>query len=250
MVALLSREECIFPYSYFEAVLREEGRQPWTFFELNGCPRQLLVPMMQLANLAAENAPRHLPSKRITRLVAEIETSIRKYVCPGGPLTDMVFRDDDAIEEEEEDFHLARDRYHCCEAFRYSLLIYILRIFTLRQVHDDRSRRRVRAQLSLLSRVTLDHISSCRPTSLIQKQLLFPVFMAGAETRTQSGRDIVRDYCERWYRKFGYQMYSTVLDTVQEVWMEQDIGNESFWWADVLDARRRREGEHVQFCFG
>lgn len=262
MVSLLSREKSVLPYTYLEAVLKSEGRQPWTFYELNGCPRELFVPMTQLASLAAQekgNRRRSIPGRRksddntatVPHLVAEIELSIRSYEYPGGGLSDLLDpADEEALQAE-------RDRYHCCEAFRYSLLIYILRIFTLprdgdggRDGKNNDTSRHVRARLSLLSRVALDHIAACRATSVIQKQLLFAVFIAGAEARTRLQRDLVGDYCRRWYRKFGYQMYNVVLDVVEAVWTEHDAGNQDFWWGEELDARRAREGDYVQFCFG
>ncbi len=252
MVSLLCREECVFPYSYFEAVLKAEGRQHWTFYELNGCPRELLVPMMQLSNLAAREARDTSPtsSETVAGLVAEIELSIRRYEYQGGGLSDLVFEGMDA---DEEALHIERDRYHCCEAFRYSLLIYILRIFTIRGADvrgDAAERKRVRARLSFLSRMALEHVHACRASHLIQKQVLFPVFVAGAESRDPVHRGLVRDFCERWYGRFGYQMYTTVHDVLRAVWAEQDAGNEDYWWGDELDSRRAVEGVFVQFCFG
>ncbi|KAK5464792.1 hypothetical protein LTS15_001355 [Exophiala xenobiotica] len=256
MVSLLCREECVFPYSYFEAVLKAEGCQHWTFYELNGCPRELLVPMMQLCNLAAREAKESCDgagisttssSETVAGLVAEIELSIRRYEYQGGGLSDLVFEGMDA---DEEAMHIERDRYHCCEAFRYSLLIYILRIFTMRRAADVRERKRVRARLSFLSRMALEHVHACRASHLIQKQVLFPVFVAGAESRDPVHRGLVGEYCERWYGRFGYQMYTTVHDVLSAVWAEQDAGNEEYWWGDELDSRRAVEGVFVQFCFG
>ena len=234
IVALLARTECVLPYTYLEAVLRYEGRQPWTFFELNGCPRELFVPMTQLANLSTRTE-----SKTVSLLVNEIEQSVRKYKYPGEGLV--------SGGEDEEAMQMERDRYHCCEGFRYALLIYILRIFTR---PDGTREQRTASRISFLSRVCLDHVSACRSTSLIQKQLLFPVFIAGSETRDIAHREFAKEYCRRWYRKFGYQMYMTVLDVMEAVWAEQDAGNEGFWWGRELDDRRAKEGDFVQFCFG
>lgn len=154
MVSLLSREETVFPYAYFEAVLKAEGRQPWTFYELNGCPRELLVPMMQIANLASSSSSNPISTRQLhdgqnksvnesanggsstsvsSRLVAEIELSLRRYEYHGDGLSDLVF---EGMQFDEDALHIERDRYHCCEAFRYALLIYIVRIFTLPKVRD------------------------------------------------------------------------------------------------------------------
>lgn len=273
MVSLLAREEPVFPYSYFEAVLKSEGRQPWTFYELNGCPRELLVPMMQLSTLAARDAKGAQPSKTVSRLVAEIELSIRRYEYQGGGLSDLVF---DGLETDENDLHIERDRFHCCEAFRYALLIYVLRVFTMRRVglassgygssdgggdgdsgglgvndeDADRQRKGVRSRLSFLARVALEHVQACRPDDMIQKQVLFPVFVAGAETRQIAHRTAIRQVCEHWYARFGYQMYKTVLDVLEAVWARHDAGDDTYWWGDELDARRAVEGDFVQFCFG
>ncbi len=234
MVALLARTQCVLPYTYLEAVLRHEGRQPWTFYQLNGCPRELFVPMNQLANLSARS-----DDELVSLLVEEIEQSVEKYKYPGqGISSDW---------DDEEAMHTERDQYHCCEAFRYALLIYILRVFT---GAGKRKRQRPSSRISFLSRVCLDHVAACRPTSLIQKQLLFPVFIAGSETRNIAHRESAAEYCRRWYRKFGYQMYPAVLDVMEAVWAEQDAGNEGFWWGIELDFRRAKEGDFVQFCFG
>ncbi|KIV79093.1 hypothetical protein PV11_06679 [Exophiala sideris] len=256
MVSLLAREDPVFPYSYFEAVLKSEGRQPWTFYELNGCPRELLVPMMQISTLAARDAKSTTPTETdsISGIVTEIELSIRQYEYSGAGLSDLVF---EGIDTDENDLHIERDRYHCCEAFRYALLIYILRVFTMRRVlalDDDsereRERKRVRSRLSFLARIALEHVAACRPDDHIQKQVLFPLFLAGAETRHLAHRDIVREYCARWYGEFGYQMFKTVGDVLEVVWQRQDAGDEIYWWGQELDARRAVEGDYVQFCFG
>lgn len=251
MVSLLSREECVFPYSYFEAVLKAEGRQPWTFYELNGCPRELLVPMMQLSNLAARDAKKGgRPSKTISRLVAEIELSVRRYEYQGGAVTDLMF---EGLEIDEEAMHRERDQYHCCEAFRYGLLIYILRIFTYRRACADEDRQeqeRVRSRLSFLGRITLEHVHACRTTFLIQKQTMLPVFLAGAEARDPAQRKFALEFCSRWYTRFGYQMFNTVSEVMEAVWTEQDLGHDDYWWGDELDSRRAKEGSFVQFCFG
>ncbi|OAP60371.1 hypothetical protein AYL99_05373 [Fonsecaea erecta] len=234
MVSLLARTECVLPYAYLETVLKTEGRQPWTFYQLNGCPRELFVPMTQLANLSGRKW-----SKTVSVLVTEIEQSITRYSYPGRGL--------DCDSDDEETMHIERDRYHCCEGFRYALLIYILRVFRWPRTDCPG---KLSARISFLSRVCLDHVAACRPDGFIQKQLLFAVFIAGSETRSITHRVLVEEYCRRWYERFGYQMYATVLNVMQTVWAKQDAGDEAFWWGEELDARRAEEGDFVQFCFG
>lgn len=256
MVALLARSECILPYAYLEAVLKYEGRQPWSFYKLNGCPREVFVPMLQIANLSAVRED----TKAVRRLVSEIEQSVESYEYPGAglvPSRNKPESDDDDEDEDDENYeetmHMERDRYHCCEGFRYSLLIYILRIFHLNsKARSQTHLRRTRSRISFFSRVCLDHIAACRSSHLIQKQCLLPVFIAGCETRMPSQRQFATEFCRTWFRKYGYQMYTTVLEVMQVVWAEQDAGNERFWWGDELDRRRESDpaGDLVQFCFG
>ena len=234
MVGLLARKECVLPYSYLEAVLKYEGRQSWTFYELNGCPRELFVPMVQLSNLSARQT-----GKTSARLVSEIEHSVRSYTHFDRGLN---YATDDL-----EAMHVGRDQYHCCEGFRHALLIYVLRIFRIQQGDYQQA---TRSRIAFHSRVCLDHVSSCRHTTFTQKQLLFPVFIAGCETHDIAHREYAGEYCMRWYRKFGYQMYMTVFDVMKAVWAQQDAGNEDFWWGDELDSRRAKEGDFVQYCFG
>ncbi|KAH0845154.1 hypothetical protein FOPE_09411 [Fonsecaea pedrosoi] len=233
-VSMILWTECVLPYVYLETVLKTEGRQPWTFYQLNGCPRELFVPMTQLANLSGRSW-----SNAISVVVTEIEQSVTKYMYPGqGVQCDS---------DDEEAMHVERDRYHCCEGFRYALLIYILRVFKWPRADYPA---RLLARMSFLSRVCFDHIAACRPASIIQKQLLFAVFIAGSEAPDPTHRELAEEYCRRWFRKFGYQMYMTVLEVMEAVWAKRDAGEEDFWWGDELDARRAQEGDFVQFCFG
>ncbi len=62
-------------------------------------------------------------------------------------------------------------------------------------------------------------------------------------------RQSVRDYCRRWYEEFGYQMYSTVVEILEEVWIVRDVGGEEVWWGNVIDRRQDGDG-NLNFCFG
>ncbi|KAH8196980.1 hypothetical protein TruAng_008839 [Truncatella angustata] len=121
-IALVSRQGPILPYSYFEALLTLEDDNHWSFFSLIGCPRQLVVPLMQLARLAEENekaASMHCARFDPT-LVDEIQASIINWENPS-------FEFEDDLPEEK--IQQQRDEWNCVEAWRYGLLIYIIRVF-------------------------------------------------------------------------------------------------------------------------
>ncbi|KAI1626791.1 fungal-specific transcription factor domain-containing protein [Exophiala viscosa] len=246
VVALLSRRPCIFPYSYLETVLPWEGVQSWGFFDLNGCPRELLVPMIQLANLTESlDSSGKLPVS-LRELVAGIEENIRNYKPVGGaPADDFVV---DLPDEEAEDyFNVATDYYHCCEAFRYALLLYILRVFKRAEGITN-----YHARLRHLSRLVMDHVISIQDSSSIRKQLLLTIFLAGAETKLDAHRHFIRGYCAKWYEVYGYQMFTTALEILEELWSNSDAGETEIWWGDVLDVRRRTDTRNPMsdFCFG
>ncbi|KAJ9620679.1 hypothetical protein H2204_012234 [Knufia peltigerae] len=239
VVALLSRRAPVMPYTYFEAVLQWESSPFWTFFDLIGIPRELLVPLMQFAHLAGQVNSQAMPQKTLRKIVTEIETNLKGH----RPLQE----DLEAEDADEDKLQEARDRYHCCEAIRYSLQIYAIRVFPDQNVPVARRS----ARLKYLSRLCLDHVISIRTSSDTLKQLLLPIFLAGAETDDQRHKDFIRGYCERWYGVFGYQMFPTTAEILEEVWASQIMVDQELWWGEVIDMRRHacQEGDH-DFCFG
>lgn len=134
------------------------------------------------------------------------------------------------IEEGDEAMEHEQDCYHCTEAWRNALMIYILRIFK----SDDLPRSR--NALSYRSRVTLDHVRCCRKTSNVQKQLLFPVFLAACETSSSDARACAKEYCMWWNEKSAYGMFSSVASLLEIFWARQLIeDNKNLWWGQVID---------------
>jgi hypothetical protein len=229
------------PFTYFEAVLQWESSQFWTFFDLIGCPRELLVPLMQFAHLAGQSGSKGNARKAMRAIVAEIETNLHSYRSPV---------DQEALLDNagEESLQQARDRYHCCEAIRHSLMIYALRVFP----EDKADLAQTRARLRYLSRISLDHVASIRASSDTLKQLLLPIFLAGAETNMERHKDFIREYCKRWFEVFGYHMFPSVMEILEEVWASREVLGDDQWWGDVIDSRRRageQDGD-LDFCFG
>jgi hypothetical protein len=240
-IALLSRQGCLLPYSYFEALLALEDDRYWSFFDLVGCPRELIVPLMQVASLAEENEK--ASSMRWTKfdltLVDEIQASIINWKSPTLDI------DSDVSEEQMQQ---QRDRWNCTEAWRYGLLIYITRVFRWKRNTSPPSK------LAIYARLILEHVNSCRHTALIQKQAFLPLFFAGCETKDRFSQQNIREYCQYWGKACGYNLFSSASALLEDVWMEQD-GSSEAWWGSVIDKKQQPYQFHVdvaamQFCFG
>ena len=240
-IALLSRQGCLLPYSYFEALLALEDDRYWSFFDLVGCPRELVVPLIQLASLAEENEK--VLSMRWTKfdltLVDEIQASIINWKNPSLEID---------YDISEEQMQQQRDRWNCTEAWRYGLLIYITRVFRWNRNTSPPSR------LAIYARLILEHVNSCRHTAIVQKQALLPLFFAGCETKDQFSRQSIRDYCQYWSKVCGYNLFSSASSLLEDVWMEQDGSrSDEAWWGSVIDDKQQPYQSHVapmQFCFG
>ncbi|CRG87158.1 hypothetical protein PISL3812_04174 [Talaromyces islandicus] len=240
-IALLSRQGCLLPYSYFETLLALEDDRHWSFYDLIGCPRELVVPLMQLASLAEENEK--VLSMRWARfdlaIINEIQTSILNW-------KNSSLEIENGLSEEE--MHQQRDRWNCTEAWRYGLLTYITRVFLWNRKTTPPSR------LAIYGRLILDHVNSCRRTNIVQKQAFFPLFLAGCETTDQFSRQSIREYCQYWDGFSGYNLFSTASSLLEEIWTEQagSHGN-TVWWGNVIDRKQQAHqsyGAPVQFCFG
>ncbi|KIW11120.1 hypothetical protein PV08_10420 [Exophiala spinifera] len=239
VVSLTSRRAPTMPYSYFEAVLQWESSPFWTFFDLVGIPRELLVPLMQFAHLVGQMNSKNMSQKTLRKIVTEIESNLKGH--------HSLQEDLESDDTDEDKLQEARDRFHCCEAIRHSLQIYAIRVFPDQNIPVARRS----ARLKYLSRLSLDHVISIRTSSDTLKQLLLPIFFAGAETDDQRHKDFIRGYCERWYGVFGYDMFPTTAEILEEVWASQLMVHQELWWGEVIDMRRHacQEGDY-DFCFG
>jgi hypothetical protein len=149
----------------------------------------------------------------------------------------------------DEEYFQQQDRFHLAEAWRYALLLYIQRVFRW----DRQSHRRPPAILRLACSV-LEHTRNCRKTSQAQKQLLLPIFLAGAEARDEDMRDTVRSFCLWWGARSRYGMFYSVSNLLEEYWTKLHYESENpIWWGSFLDEKSmsRQAGEYnTQFLFG
>lgn len=235
-LALISRQGTIFDRFYRDFLIKWEQKDEWSFFELTGCPGDLLVHLFCLAELAKQ---KELASSMewLTFNMTPIENIERKVIEWQNEMAPQIL-------EDEEQIHDQQDRYHCAEAWRYSLLVYIERVFKW-----DRKQRRP-FSIARFARTTLDHVRSCRRTSQTQKQLLLPVFLAGSETTDADMRRFVKGYCKHWAEKSRYNMFDSASLLLDEIWM----ASPSQWWGAFIDDKTTASKGPLetvtQFLFG
>ncbi|KAE8147898.1 fungal-specific transcription factor domain-containing protein [Aspergillus avenaceus] len=244
-LALVSRHGTVFSQQYLEHLIRAEKSDRWSFYDLTGCPSDLVILVFKLAELAHQSTIAST-MKWLTldvTPIAEIEAQLRAWIHPLFTMPRYEQADDDSSSNatlDEATFHAHQDRHHCAEAWRYTLLLYIERIFRW-----DRSQPRP-LSIPAIARLTLNHVRCCRRTSQTQKQLLLPVFVAGSETADDEMRDLVRSYCRWWGERSRYNMFHSVPVLLEDIWS----GNK--WWGEVVDEKTRApaDGSKVQFLFG
>ena len=243
-MALTSRQGTVFDRAYRDFLIKWEQKDEWSFFELTGCPGDLLVHLFHLAELAKQ---KELASSMECLMfnMTPIESIERKVIeWKNEMILQVVEYDSEAEEEDEKQIHDQQDRYHCAEAWRYSLFIYIERVFKW-----DRQQRRP-FSMARFARITLDHVRSCRRTSQTQKQLLLPVFLAGSETTDADMRRFVKGYCKHWAEKSRYNMFDSASLLLDEIWM----ASPSQWWGAFIDYKTMASKGPLetvtQFLFG
>lgn len=240
-LALVSRQGTILSRPYLEHLRRNEKEDQWSFYQLSGCPADLVVHIFTLAELAHQ---REIASSMAWLTfdltpIKQIEKEIRQWKHPlySSHLAEPESDSDELEDADEASFHILQDRHHCEEAWRHALLLYIERVFKW-----ERGAPRPRS-LSRLVRITLDHVRCCRKTSLTQKQVLLPVFLAASETSSEEMRDIARNYCRWWGDRSRYHMFHSVPALLEEIW----AGN--CWWGSIIDSKTRKTTGHVPVEF-
>ncbi|EXJ90280.1 hypothetical protein A1O1_03379 [Capronia coronata CBS 617.96] len=244
-VSLVSRSACIFPPEYYETIAEYDAESSWSVFSITGIPKQLFVYLHEIVQLAEERE-KTITMKWVTfnmQRVHELETAISQL--PGSSASSDELQDEEVIQSE-------LDCSHALKAWKYALLLYIERTFKW----NRRDARPSKAIVSF-SRLTLDHVRCCRSSSVIQKQLLLPVFLAGSEANDQYARSFSRNYCDTWLKKSRYRMFQDASSLLEEIWSARDITNGSMhvWWGSVIDSKQQRkhasgQATRLQYLFG
>lgn len=236
----MSREDCVFPYAYFEATLLNHDEGEWSYFGLCGCPSYLVEIVMQLARLSAEKR-KSSSMKYVTfdnTFVWNLKQSLESWHYTSPP----------TAFSNEECLHQDQDSMHCSEAWRDGLLLYLYRVF------EWEPETRVPMCIVARARAVVDHIFACRDDSMISRQALLPLIFAACELSDKVIRGKILDYCSFWNAKTRYHMFNSAPELLQQVWAEQEKrGSKNTWWGQVVDryhATGTDTPSEVRFCFG
>ncbi|KAB8254315.1 fungal-specific transcription factor domain-containing protein [Aspergillus pseudonomiae] len=236
ITSLVNREDCVFPYEYFEALLFKYNSEEWDFFSLCGCPLSLVKVVMQVARLAAEQ--RRSPVTQAATVLSAIERSLETWhhISPA-----TAFKDEESMQQDV-------DNMHCAEAWRNGLLLYLYRVFRWAPGQSVPMHTLYRA------RVIMDHVFACRNECMVSRQALLPLFFAGCELRDHSSRRKILDICASWNDRTRYHMFSTAIPLLEAVWTEQTIhGFDNVWWGQTIDKQHTSDSHsplQVRISFG
>lgn len=161
ITSLVSREDCFFPYAYFEAVVSKHNDQEWDYFRLCGCPQQLVEIVMRLARLSAEKR-KSLSMQYVTfdnTNITEVEELLESWYHAPPP---SAYLDEDSMQDDQ-------DGMHCPEAWRYGLFLYVCRVF--RWKHGSS----IPISVLLRARVVVDHVFACLTDRMVARQALLPL---------------------------------------------------------------------------
>ncbi|KAF7559741.1 hypothetical protein G7046_g4404 [Stylonectria norvegica] len=232
--SLIARREPRLPMSYLDTLAQYEDGDGWSFFALNGCPIDLVQAMYRLAKLAS-----------IYEKTAAMEWTIFNRL-PVDSIADAVknyhnyesYNLDDTAGPGP-DANARRNRFHCIEAWRHAILLYVTRVFAPR--------------LDLLSIESVDHCTRvildstrCIPAaSTLQKQLLLPIFLAASEVGDDSSRSFVREYCRHWSKTSHFYQFETVTALLEEVWNDWEEGTRQTYWWGIKTRKENGNDERV-----
>ncbi|CAG8899850.1 unnamed protein product [Penicillium egyptiacum] len=241
ITSLLSREDCVLPYAYVEAVQSNPDGRKWNFFDLCGCPHSVVTLVMQVVRLSAEK--RQSSSMRYVTfdntVIAQIERALESWHHISPAALDF---------GSEEDIQQDQDCMHCSEAWRLGLLLYIYRVFRWEPGTP------IPMHVVRWARVIVDHVVACRDESMVSRQALLPLFFAGCEQRDRSVRQKIVHFCSVWNDRTRYQMFGSTIPLLEEVWAEQEVkGFENVWWGHVVDRQHTSASCYplqVRLCFG
>ena len=223
-IALMSRQNPVFDDAYLDAIFARGADDFELFFDISGCPAVFAKFMAKMARTAAkfEATQRVVWFQFDNSPVEEMDRCLKSWSNPYGRTCQDI--------ESQEDPQVIRDYFHCVEAWRHALLIYILQVFRRDQGRDNST------STAYLARLVLDHARCIRRSSVTQKQVLLPIFLAGSEVLDMSSRKEIIEYCSFWADANGYYMFQNVADLLESVWKDRTKhAGHQYWWGMTAD---------------
>lgn len=120
-----------------------------------------------------------------------------------------------------------RDMLHINEAFRYSALLYMQRLAKPSMASSASDMQSIVAQ-------SLHHITQISVQSCMNKFLLWPLFITGAECINKTHRSLIQERCIKIYRESGFFNNLCALEVLRRVWMQKDQANMAPWACDEV----------------
>ena len=219
--ALTSRSRPRLVDPYLDSLKDFNQRDGWSFLTLAGCPTAFVVAMARLAALAHRHerlsaSRRNIHDADLQLILDEVRSynHICELVCCLSYTHSNSASTDGAL-----------NRRYCIEAWRHAILLYTLRVFSTNQTNQDLS------SISYHARMILDSARCIPPTEPFQKQVLLPVFLAGAEVDDEFNRSFVRTYCRHWSKACNFDQFSGALALLEGIWNDWSPDNRGLhWW--------------------
>lgn len=221
----MSRTEPRFHPRFLDNLKSFDGVDGWSFFGLNGCPIQLIFAMRTLAKLASiyktttQMEWTIFDRTPVDAVIREVKAYVNEEKVEWDELDDL-----------EDDVDARRNRYYCVEAWRHAIWLYACRVF--KPTLDDGELRTI----DYLSRYILDCARCIPSSSMIQKQILLPIFLAATERGDAESRNMVRSYCAYWSEKSRTYHFDTAGVLLERIWKDWYPSTRSHhWWGSKVD---------------
>ena len=225
-VAFIARRQMTLPAPYLQTLVEHDQAGKWSFFAFKSCPVIFVLAMSQLSRLAG-----------LYKRAASMGWTVfdeQTFVPELARIRRMVEDEQvDLARHESINIDMCKDsrqsQYHCIEAWRNAILLYTHRVF------DRQSDSQTPASISYLANLVMDHVQWIPSSADIQKQVLLPVFLAGAEMRAPTSRKFVADYCSHWSKASRFGHFDTARDILQDLWQAMEADGK-MWWGPHIES--------------
>lgn len=220
-LAMISRQAPLLPESYVRSFIKQASAgSDLDFFNLVGCQEDIFGYLSQTVQIACRLRAGG-DAFEIVKQIQEIEESLLDWKLP------LEFNTSRLRRLTSRQLEYTMNRIHATEAWRWAILLYIQQIFRGGKASEF-YRHQIFDHAKCITRNAQDRI---------QKQILLPLFLAGAQTASSEAclRGFVMDLCAYWGIACRFGMFDTVAALLQCIWDKMDSSEEPVFWGDVLD---------------